>query len=213
MQLLLVKELRLAVVLLLALAIIFHSGLGLFWALPVYAALIFLCFIARQLPRQVEAEPLTVRSPIDGVVVDVQYDLKHPWMKADEENISLQRIRIRQHRLGEFVLHSPIEGKVLERWWPDKAGSGAKDFGFVVQADEGDRCVVDIVNAARPRFKTHFIPAGYRTRQGQRCGLIGMGVLADVYIAESALLKIEAGDQVKAGSDVLANFCPHHLTR
>lgn len=209
MHLPLVKELRRFALLLLALALTIHVLTGVLWALPFYIALLFLCFIARQRPRQLEAAPLTVRAPLDGVVIDVQYDLQHAWM----DGVVAQRIRIRQHAPGEFVLHSPIEGKVLERWWPDKADSGAKNFGFVVQADEGDRCVVDIVNAARPRFKTHFIPSGYRTRQGQRCGLIGMGVLVDVYIAENALLKVKAGERVQAGTDVLASFRPHHLAR
>lgn len=209
MHLPLVKELRSAIALLLVCAILAQMFAGVLWALPVYAASLFLCFIARQQPRQLDAEPLTVRAPIDGVIVDVQHDLQHPWM----DNVTAQRIRIRQYIQGEFVLHSPIEGKVLERWWPDKGDSGNKDFGFVVQADEGDRCVVDIVNAVRPRFKTHFIPSGYRTRQGQRCGLIGMGVIADVYIAESALVKIAAGDRVRAGTDILAGFRPHHLVK
>ena len=136
----LVKELRRFVALLLGLSIIVHMFMGFVWALPEYIALLFLCFITRQRARQLEAAPLTVRAPIDGVIVDVQHDLRHPWM----ENVALQRIRIQQYVMGEFVLHSPIEGKVLERWWPDKAESGAKDFGFVIQADEGDRCVVDL---------------------------------------------------------------------
>ncbi len=207
MHLPLIKELRLWVALLLALALVVHTLLGLLWALPLYAALCLLGFIARQYPRLLEAAPLSVRAPVDGVVIGVDSQVEHPWMDA----VVAQRIRIRQSVWGEFVLHSPIEGKVLERWWPHKAGSAAQNFGFVVQADEGDRCVVNIVNAARPRFKTHFVPSGYRTRQGQRCGLIGIGVLVDVYIADNAPLNTEVGTQVKAGQDVLARFCPHHL--
>ena len=172
--------------------------------MPAYAILLFLCFIARRKRRDIKATPLNVLAPVDGVITEVKTAQQHPYLDGPAK-----RIRIRQSAWGEFVLHSPIEGKVIERWWPDKSDSGAKNFGFVVQADEGDRCVIDIVNAMRPRFKTHFVPSGYRTRQGQRCGLIGMGVLVDVYVAEASLAKVEVGDKVKAGCDRVGRFRRH----
>ncbi|MEZ5447972.1 MAG: hypothetical protein R3E89_02750 [Thiolinea sp.] len=179
-----------------------HALLGVWWASPLYAFLLLMLFIARQLPRELTASPLGVLSPVDGQVIDVKRGLRHPELPE----LPVLQIRISQNLGGEYVLHSPIEGRVVERWWPDKSGNGEKNFGFVILADEGDRCVVDVVDAARPHFRSHFIASGQRTRQGQRCGLVGMKVTVDVYVADSSKAKVEAGDLVQAGGSILAQF-------
>lgn len=202
----LVKELRGVAGVALPLAVATHSLISVWWALPLYAFFVLIAFIGRQRQREILAAPLALLVPVDGVVLAVEQGCRHEYLPG----VLATRVRIRQTTAGEYVLHTPIEGKVIERWWPDKFGSGAKNFGFVIEADEGDRCVVDVVEAARPRFKTHRIPAGYRARHGQRCGLVGPAVTVEVYFADSSKTLVKPGDLVQAGLSVLAKLKRHY---
>lgn len=198
-----IQEFRLLLLVVVATAIATHVYAGVLPALPVYGISILLLFLFRSVPRTLEAMPLAVLSPVDGVVRNIE--------KVHDPILDRQAwcIQVKQSRLGEFVLHCPIEGQIVERWWPDKSGVSADNFGFHLQADEGDECVVDVVNARAPRFKTHTIPSGQRTRQGQLCGVIGMGVLVNVYVSETSAVRIQVGERVKAGQAVLAKLREH----
>ena len=202
----LVKELRGVAAAGLVAAIAMHQLLSVWWALPLYAFFLVILFIGRQRQRAIQAAPLMVLSPVDGVVLAVEQNCRHEYLG----NSLATRVRIRQPVGGEYVLHTPIEGKVIERWWPDKFSSGSTNLGFAVEADEGDRCVVDVVDAVRPRFKTHLIPAGYRARHGQRCGLVGPAVVVDLYYASSSQTCIRAGDQIQAGMTAVGKLQPHY---
>lgn len=200
-----IQEFRLLLLVVMAAAVATNVYAGILPALPVYGFSLLLLFLFRSRPRTLEASPLAVLSPVDGVVrcIEKGHD---PILKRDA-----WCIQIKQSRLGEFVLHCPIEGQIMERWWPDKSGVTADNFGFLIKADEGDECVVDVVNARAPRFKTHTIPSGQRTRQGQQCGLIGMGVLVNVYVSESSVIRIKVGERVRAGQGVLAKLHDHDM--
>ncbi|HPQ95736.1 MAG TPA: hypothetical protein PLN94_09135, partial [Thiolinea sp.] len=162
--------------------------------------------VSRTRSRAVTADPLDLYAPLDGVVVAVESgvpDLLH------ERDGPACRIRLRQHPWGEYVLLSPTEGRCLDMWWPGKDGTGSRSFGFVVRTDEGDACVINVLEAGTPRFKTHRVSAGSRIRQGGRFGLVGPGVVVDVYLDDNVTPAVSPGVRVTAGMTVLAELRGH----
>ena len=106
-------------------------------------------------------------------------------------------------------MHSPIEGRVQDCWWPKKLDSDCDAFGFVIDSDEGDRCKVEMQNAIAPNFKSFWTSIGQRLRKGQLTGVMGIGVNVSVSIDHSSVVKVKVGETVWAGQSVLARLTAH----
>ncbi|HPE59288.1 MAG TPA: hypothetical protein PLB10_03035 [Thiolinea sp.] len=183
-----------------------HVLAGWYWAMPFWLGLVLVLFISRTRIRAVEADPLALYAPLDGVVESVESGVLDPWHERDGPAC---RIRLRQYLRGEYVLLSPTEGRCLGMWWPGKEGTDSRSFGFVVRTDEGDACVINVLEAAPPRFKTHRVSAGSRIRQGGRFGLVGPGVVVDVYLDDNVTPVVNPGTRVTAGMTALAELRGH----
>jgi phosphatidylserine decarboxylase len=178
-----------------------HAVLGPQLAWPSWILLAAVLFLFRDFSRVVTPRALAVISPVDGVVLDVGED-RDPFL-----NRPARRVTLRQSFLGEFNVHSPVEGKVQGRWWPGKEGVDEKvppeQFAVWVRTDEQDDVVFAVEVGRGLRFLRCAVQSGERMGQGRRCGFLGFGLPVHVYLPEGSRVEVAVGQQVRAGSDII----------
>lgn len=170
-----------------------------FWAalvllvLGVLAGLFF-----RDAPRSVPGEPLSVISPVDGVIIHRRegYD---PYL--DREAVKLT---VRLDWFGAYILRSPVEGHLLEI-----PGDAVLEQGGVaswIRTDERDDVVIAIRRGSlfgqRPCRNSY----GERLGQGRCCGYRRLARQAELYLPVNSRVDIGLGDHVRAGESVLAKL-------
>ncbi|MFN2309269.1 MAG: phosphatidylserine decarboxylase [Gammaproteobacteria bacterium] len=180
-----------------ALAVLLAFG-GL-WSLPLWLLTLGLIALFRDPPRGITAAPLAIVSPADGRV-QVLETVQDPYLDRQAQHLA-----IRMPPYGVFSTRSPAEGRMLE---PRHTGAEGQvlPHGVWLQTDEGDDLVM-VMNRGRlhtaPRCYLRF---GERVGQGQRCGFATLGSTVDLYLPEDSRMKVQVGDRVHAGSDVIAQL-------
>lgn len=143
--------------------------------------------------RLVPPEPLGVVSPVDGVVELIE-TTEDPCLGR-----SALRIRIRVARFGAYSARAPVEGKLLDF-------KGQRERGMRIQTDEHDDIILILNEApafARPRSLLGY---GSRVGQGQRCALLRLARIAEVYLPVGSRVHVHPGRRVLAGSELLATL-------
>jgi len=190
------------------LAVIVYVKFG--WlSLPLCALVLLLLFLFRDPARKIPSAPLGVVSSVCGRVERV-LSVRDDYLQRNAICVT-----INMGLTSVYSLRSPMEGKIVEQWLAvpskiissDTPHSGAnKTFAQWIQSDEGDD-VVMVVEATlltpRPRCYAH---SGERIGQGQRCGYLRFGSRVHVLLPESARVAVRAGDQVTAGTDIIATL-------
>ncbi len=159
-----------------------------------------LLFLSRDFKRIVPAIPLAVVSPVDGKVREIT-EVQDPYLKR-----TAQGIRVRQSLLGEFNVHSPIEGKIQDLWSHSLTSLQHPQLAIWVQTDERDDVVMMADLRSVLRHATCRVNAGERIGQGQRCGLMAIACEMQIYLPLTARVTVKVGQSVRAGSDKLAEF-------
>ncbi|MBL1275466.1 MAG: phosphatidylserine decarboxylase [Ectothiorhodospiraceae bacterium] len=201
-------------------ALIVHAMYGLV-SLPLWLLALVLLFLFRDPARKIPAVPLGIVSPVDGKVVAVD--------KVYDAYLNRQAllVSIKMGFTSVYSAHSPMEGKVLEQWLevPRKidvadvsgkantststtanAPTKVATYAQWIQSDEDDDVVLVIeVNSRRPRPQC-YAQSGERIGQGQRCGFIHFGSQVDVLIPTGSRISVSVGDDVLAGSDIIATL-------
>jgi len=181
-----------------AAATVFYQ-IGWLWSVPLWALVILLLFLFRDPARTVPSAPLAVVSPADGRVTLVE-TCNDPYLDRDA-----RRITIRMHPYGVYSTRSPAEGKMLEPK-RDSSDPTGLPHGVCLQTDEGDDLVI-VMNRGPlrnpPRCDVRF---GERVGQGQRCGFITLGSTVDIYLPLNSRIKVQEGERVHAGADVIAQL-------
>ena len=197
-------------ILVLLAAVLLHLSLW-YISIVLIAVAVLLAWMFRDPERDIPAQPLAVVSPVDGQVASVA-TLPNPYIEGDAICVTLK-----MSLASTFRIRSPIEGKVIQRWFllpgdPLPMQQGAVFRLLVstwIQTDEGDNIVLTIRHCVR-RFRPRCdIQVGERIGQGQRCGIIPFGAVVDIYIPEDARVTVKKGDRVKAGSGVVAQLGHH----
>lgn len=170
--------------------------LGWLWSLPLWTLVAGLAFLFRDPARRVPASPLAVVSPVDGRVSAIE-TVKDPYLDRDA-----QRISIRMHSYGVFSTRAPVEGKILE---PRNSEPG-RPRGVWLRTDGGDDLVVVMNRGPLRNAPRCYVRFGERVGQGQRCGFVTLGSDLEIYLPVGSRVKIHAGDQVRAGTDVIAQL-------
>jgi len=198
------KEVRVLLIAIgVALAFIQHRyGLGLVW--EAWLIYIVLLFIFRDFSREVPAQPTAVVSPFDGKVTKISeaYD---PYLKR-----VAQCIHIQQHVLGEFNVHSPLEGKVTNLWVISPTDPEVSQFAMCINTDEGDEVAISANLQSFFRHASCSMSVGDRLGQGQRCGFMAFSCEIVLYLPTSAHVTIKDGQSVRAASDKLAELVHEH---
>ncbi len=167
---------------------------------PLWVLFAVLLFIFRDFRRDVPAKPLAVMSPVDGKVVSID-EIKDPYLDR-----TAQKICVRQSFLGEFNVHSPIEGKVQNLWLTSPTSQNNTQLAIWIQTDESDDMVMSTNLDSPIRHATCNISAGEKLGQGQRCGFLVFACEMMIYLPQTARIAIKEGQSVRAGSDMLAEF-------
>lgn len=182
------------------LAVFAHYQFGLTGSLPLLLPLAVLFYAFRDPGRPVPPVPLAVICPADGKVVAVR--------KIHDKHLDRTAIMIsvRMNALGIYSARSPIEGKVIEQWFPLGDSDDGVRYAQWIQTDEKDDVVLRMSGnmlALRPHC---YVQPGERIGQGHRCGYIPFGARIDVLVPENSRIDVESGASVLAGTQVIATL-------
>lgn len=172
------------------------------WTLLFLVLALALALKFRDPTRPVPPEPLGVVSPVDGIVELVE-KAQDPCLGRDAI-----RIRIRIARIGSYSARAPVEGKVLDFKGPEDSHGTCTtgQRGMRIQTDEHDDVILILNTApsfARPRSLLGY---GSRVGQGQRCALLRLARVAEVYVPTASRVHVEPGRRVLAASELLATL-------
>lgn len=188
------------IVLLLAAAGI-YAGLNIHPILfaPIAFLLLWVLIFFRSPMRRIPAEPLGIVVPVDAVVEDIQRiasgELQGGW-----------QINLISNSGGPYVVRSPMEGKVCDLLWSDGRATEAMGTRMIIESDEGDRIQMQI-SPRHHRLHGHCsVHPGERVGQGGVCGFVPFGGRFAVFLPEASRILVKNGDQVRAGSDLLAKL-------
>ncbi len=162
------------------------------------AALVLLFLLYRDPDRDVPPVALGVVSPVDGRVETVETtDRCVVQGKA-------YRVRIRINAFGTYTARSPIEGRVMDlASHIEGVGTECPTNALWVETDEGDSVVLQFHDYRLNLAPEALVGLGERLGQGQRCAFIRLARYAEVYLPIGGKVEVEAGQSVKAGSDLI----------
>lgn len=190
-------------------ALIIHLMYGML-SVPLWLLVLVLLFLFRDPARKVPAVPLGIVSPVDGKIVAVD--------TVSDTYLGRQalRISIKMSFTSVYSAHSPMEGKVLKQWLgsPSTADAGSQgkegkqsiSYAQWIQSDEKDDLVLVIETSPHSSRPQCYAQSGERIGQGQRCGFIRFGSQVDVLIPAGSRISVSVGDEVLAGSDIIATL-------
>ena len=171
-----------------------------FWCIP-----IALLWLYRDPFRKLPSEPLGLVSPVDGHVVTAEAH-PDPYLGRDA-----YLVRICMSINDVFSIRSVTEGKIIQQWLDPEDDDNERSLAHAIQikTDEDD----DIMIVLRPgRFLKKLscdAVIGQRIGQGHRCGIIPFGSCVDVYVPKNSSIRVQEGDNVEAGTSILATL-KHH---
>ncbi len=187
----------------LLLAVGIAIGLSVGWpaAMPVLALALVLAWLFRDPPREVPSLPLAVVCPADGRVLQAG-EAHDPYLDRPARHVELALSPV-----GSYVVRSPIEGNITERWYRDQDLADAVDaYAVSIRTDEDDEVVVEMRRQHAWQGLSCHAWVGERVGQGQRCGFLRFGARLCVYLPAGCHLEVEPGQRVKSGRDVLATL-------
>jgi len=173
------------------------------WASPVAVLCVLKFLLFRDPGRSVPPLPLAVVAPIDGRIIKIEHSDGDPLPGA------WTRITIRTNHFGAYTVRSPIEGAIHNV--REKAGKkNLSDLpgGLWVRSEEEDDVVLLFPVDRFGLAPKSFVRYGERVGQGQRFAYLRLAPRAEVYLPATADVRVHEGDQVQAGSAVLAELAP-----
>ena len=177
--------------------------IGPLWAILPAALLVYLFLIFRDPRREIPAAPLGVVCPVDGTVVDVGL------MEKSALNGEAHKIIVRINSLGTYTARCPVEGKIMDfRAVLVKHQVPDSTSGLWVRTDEGDDVILQFHGHRFGLAPSAFLRYGERVGQGQRCAYLRLTRFAEVQLPINGRVLVTAGQEVSAGTDLLAKL-PH----
>ena len=189
-----------------------HFFLGILWALPFWAATLFVLQFFRDPARAIPDDPQAVLSPADGRIVAVE-KARDPYLEREALKISVF--------MNVFNVHSnraPVDGTVKQRWYHagsflnaalDKASLENERNALWLRTRGGqDVTCVQIAWLVARRILC-YVDAGAELGRGQRYGFIRFGSRVDLYLPPDAEAKAALGDKVYATESILARLTAH----
>lgn len=176
---------------------------GIYAAIPPVILLFYFACVFRDPKRNVPSIPLGVVSPVDGKVVEVGLTDKSAL------NGEAHKIVIRINSFGTYSARCPVEGKIMDfrgELLRDKVPAEAN--GLWLRTDENDDVVLQFHGYRFGLAPQAFLGYGERVGQGQRCAYLRLARFAEVQLPINGRVLVTVGQQVVAGSDLLAKL-PH----
>lgn len=195
-----------------ALSLAVHFLFGFLWAVPLWAATLFILQFFRDPPRTVPEDPRAVVSPADGRIVAVER-ARDPYLERDALKVSVF--------MNVFNVHSnrsPVDGTVRRRWYHagsflnaalDKASLENERNALWFRTRSGDDVTCVQIAGLVARRILCYVGEGAELERGQRYGFIRFGSRLDVYLPPDAEVKAALGDKVRAAESILARLAAH----
>ena len=190
-------------------AVLVNVFFGFAWAIPLWAASLFVLQFFRDPAREVPPDPQAVVSPADGRIVAV--------VKTRDPYVGREAIKVSVF-MNVFNVHSnraPVDGTVKQRWYHpgsflnaalDKASEENERNALWLRTSTGqDVTCVQIAGLVARRVLC-YVDEGATLERGQRFGFIRFGSRVDVYLPPDAEVKAALGDKVHATESVLARL-------
>ena len=155
--------------------------------------------LLRDFRRVIPAEPLAIVSAVDGRITALKSSFD-PFLQRPSLVCT-----IAQSSLGEFNIHSPIEGKIEQLWLRDPE-NGRYILAVWLRTDEQDDVVFTLDLHLLHHRAIVSIQPGERIGQGQRCGFAAIGFEVKVYMPKDAQAIVKPGDKILAGRTMLAKL-------
>lgn len=164
---------------------------------------VWLVLVFRDPRREIPAVPLGVVSPVDGTVEKVDLTDKGAL------NGEAHKVLIRVDSFGTYTARCPAEGKIMDfrQAVPESAAPGGIS-GLWVRTDENHDVVLQFRGHRFGLAPLAFLGYGERVGQGQRCAYLRLTRYAEVQLPINGRVLVAEGQQVAAGTDVLAKL-PH----
>jgi phosphatidylserine decarboxylase len=184
----------------------------LLWAVPLWAATLFILQFFRDPAREIPSDPQAVLSPADGRVVAVE-KTRDPYLERDALKVSVF--------MNVFNVHSnrsPVDGTVRQRWYHagsfvnaalDKASLENERNALWLRTRSGEDVVCVQIAGLVARRILCYVGEGAELERGQRYGFIRFGSRLDVYLPLDAEVKAALGDKVHAAESILARLAAH----
>jgi phosphatidylserine decarboxylase len=167
---------------------------------------VFIIFFFRNPVRVIPADPGSVISPADGVIIYLG--------DAHEEHLGedMLKISIFMSVFNVHINRMPVTGRVIDTFYKkgkfldvrdDRATFENEQRGLILEADGGARLVVVQVAGLIARRIFCYLKKGDNVIKGTRYGLIRFGSRLDVYLPKDATLQVSLGDKSVAGETIL----------
>lgn len=192
-----------------AAAVLVNFFVNVWAALPFWLIVVFVVQFFRDPPRKIGGAPGGLVAPADGKVIAVGETLD-PYLNRQARRISIF--------MNVFNVHSnrsPVDGKIMQRWYTkgafvnaalDKASEQNERNALWIKTDAGEDIVVVQVAGLIARRILCYVDVGDRLARGQRYGFIRFGSRVDVYLPLNSRFDSALGDVTCAGTDVIARL-------
>ncbi len=179
------------------------------WSLPFWLVFVFMLQFFRDPPRKISTESNTIVSPASGKVIKIE-NAKDPHLERDALKLSVF--------MNVFSVHSnliPIAGTIKKRWYisgkyfnaaVDKASTDNERNALWVQTSSGADVVFVQVAGLIARRILCYVDEGDQVETGERYGFIRFGSRVDLYLPLDSEIKVQLGQWVDSGNDVLASL-------
>ena len=180
------------------------------WSILFWIGFAFMLQFFRDPPRNIQAAANEVVAPASGKIVCVE--------QADDPYLDRACIKISVF-MNVFSVHSnliPITGKIVERWYsPGKICQRCIGQGLDRQRTQCTErckpmmvrmwCLCKIAGLIARRILCYVEP-GDEVDTGDRYGFIRFGSRVDLYLPKNAEIKVQLGQWVNSGNDVVASL-------
>lgn len=168
--------------------------------------LLFIVYFFRNPERKISNDPLSLVSPADGVVMDVERVFEERFFKG--ESI---RIRIFLSLVNVHVNRSPMEGKVVYRSYREgkmfpafkSHASELNEKNFIGIENGNLHILVTQITGFVARRIVCWAKEGDMLQKGERFGLIKFGSCTEIFLPPDVEVVVSAGDKVRGGETIV----------
>ncbi|UNY98991.1 phosphatidylserine decarboxylase family protein [Zhouia spongiae] len=177
--------------------------------LAVIILLVLILQFFRNPKRKTDINDHNIIAPVDGKVVVVEEVFEKEYFKDKRIQVSIFmspiNVHVTRYALGGIVKFSKYHpGKYLVAWHPKASEENERTTIVVENPSYGEVLYRQIAGALAKRI-VNYAKVGDKVVQGEDAGFIKFGSRVDVFLPLTADVKVEIGQKVKGGVDVIAS--------
>lgn len=170
--------------------------------------LILILQFFRNPKRETEIDSDTIIAPVDGKVVVIEEVEENEYFKDKRLQVSIfmspLNVHVTRYALSGIVKYSKYHpGKYLVAWHP-KASTENERTTIVVENESFGEVLYRQIAGALAKRIVNYAQEGEEVIQGEDAGFIKFGSRVDVFLPLGSSIKVNLGDKVKGGVQVIA---------